>query len=467
MTLKLSVLTLPFLMFVTQVQAQQGPAELWLSHPESNILFERQPGRLSFTTGTADSLAIELSPDEKFQSVDGYGWALTGGSAHHLIKMDAAPRQALLEELFGTKGNGIGSSYIRLSIGASDLNEKVFSYNDLPAGETDTALLKFDLGPDKKDVIPVMQQILRINPKIKVMGSPWSPPVWMKDNNDTRGGSLRPEYYHVYAKYLVKYIREMKKYGITIDAITVQNEPLHPGNNPSLQMLAADQAVFVRDHLGPMFKAEGLKTRIIIYDHNADKPEYPISILNDTGAKKYIDGSAFHFYAGEINALSKVHDAHPDRNIYFTEQWVGAPGDMPRDLREHTRNLTIGAMRNWSKTVLEWNLAADPQSNPHTDRGGCDRCLGAVTINGNDVKRNPAYYIVAHASKFIRPGSVRIGSTNSSVLPNVAFRTPDGKTVLLILNDTKAELQFSIVEGKKHLVAMLPAGGIGTYVWKK
>ncbi|RYY55651.1 MAG: glucosylceramidase [Chitinophagaceae bacterium] len=442
-----------------------GPADYWLSDPDAGILFRRQEGGPEFSAGAGSGTVIRIDTAGKFQEVDGFGWALTGGSAQHIIRMESGGRAKLLHDLFATGDSAIGGSYVRLSIGASDLNEKVFSYNDLPAGETDTALLRFDLGPDKSDVIPVMKEILAINPAIKVMGSPWSPPVWMKDNNDTRGGSLRPEYYDVYARYFVKYIREMAKQGIRIDAVTVQNEPLHPGNNPSLLMPAEQQLEFVRDHLGPVFKKDGISTKIILYDHNCDKPEYPISILDDPEAKKYIDGSAFHLYAGDITALSKVHDAHPDRNLYFTEQWVGAPGDMPRDLREHTRNLMIGAMRNWSKTVIEWNLAADPASNPHTDRGGCDRCLGAVTIDKNNYTRNPAYYTIAHLSRFVRPGSKRIESTATKELPNVAFKTPDGKIVLLVMNDTSKETEFSIEINQTHTQQKLRAGSIATYIF--
>ena len=178
------------------------------------------------------------------------------------------------------------------------------------------------MGEDKKDVIPVMKEILAINPHIKILGSPWSPPAWMKTNHDTRGGRLLPEYYNVYAKYLVKYIQEMKKNGITIDAITIQNEPLHPGNNPSLLMVAPVEAEFVKNYLGPLFKKEHISTKILVYDHNADRPDYPISILDDKKAAQYIDGSAFHLYGGTIDALTDVHDAHPEKNIYFTEQMV-------------------------------------------------------------------------------------------------------------------------------------------------
>ncbi|HVW58652.1 MAG TPA: glycoside hydrolase family 30 beta sandwich domain-containing protein, partial [Puia sp.] len=241
----------------------------------------------------------------------------------------------------------------------------------------------------------------------------------------------------------------------------------------SMYMPAPDQATFVKNFLGPAFKKAGIKTKIIIYDHNCDKPEYPISILDDPEARKYVDGSAFHLYGGKIEAMSKVHEAYPNKNLYFTEQWVGAPGDFSKDILEHIQNLIIGATRNWSRNVIEWNLAADPHNNPHTDRGGCDRCLGAVTIDGDKVTRNPAYYIVAHAAKFVRPGSVRIGSeaalqdgaSANDVLPNVAFHTPAGKTVLIVLNTGSTSRTFTIADGKGRSQQTLNPGAVATYVW--
>ncbi len=455
-----------FVLITTFVNAQQKKAvSVWLTDPAHSIFFKQQTP-LPFTKIDKNKTAtISIDDKQTCQSIDGFGFALTGGSAMNMMQMSTAARSALIKELFATDKNNIGASYLRVSIGASDLNEKVFSYDDLPEGQTDTSLVHFDLGPDKNDVIPVLKEILKIDPAIKIMGSPWSPPVWMKANHDTRGGSLLKEFYPAYAKYFVKYIQAMRKQGIRIDAITVQNEPLHPGNNPSLQMFAPDQADFVKNHLGPAFKAAHIDTKIIIYDHNADKPEYPISILDDADAKKYIDGSAFHLYGGKIEALSKVHDAHPDKNLYFTEQWVGAPGNFAKDIPHHIQQLIIGATRNWSKTVIEWNLASDPQYKPHTDRGGCDRCLGAVTIDKDSVTRNPAYYIIAHAAKFARPGSVRIGSTISDDLPNTVFKTKDGKIVLIVLNNTKESRTFDVLLKDKIFIASLEPGAVATYVW--
>ena len=447
--------------------SQNKSIEWWLTTHNRSSLFAKQPSSISFSSvNVSDSSTIVVDDTKKFQTIDGFGYALTGGSAQAIIRMSKEARAALLKELFGTDGNNIGVSYIRLSMGASDLNEKIFSYDDLPAGETDTSMSKFDLSLDRKDVIPVMKEILAINPSIKILGSPWSPPVWMKNNNDTRGGQLKPEYYAAYAKYFVKYVQQMKAEGITIDAITVQNEPLHPGNNPSLLMTAPDQAVFVRDYLGPAFKQNNIKTKIIVYDHNADRPDYPITIYNDSAAAKYIDGAGFHLYNGRIEALTDVHNAYPDKNIYFTEQMVvERPGENEINITSPVSRLIIGATRNWSRNVLEWNLAADPEYKPYTDRGGCDMCQGAITIDKDSVSRNIAYYSIAHASKFVRPGAVRIGSNEPASLDNVAFKTPSGKIVLIVANNTPKQRRFTIRFKNKSAKAVLPEGSVATYIW--
>jgi glucosylceramidase len=452
---------------VSLAMAQKGQqVSFWLTKPDRSVLFAEQKPALQFGPSSSSLQSIVINDQETYQSIDGFGFALTGGSAIHMIRMNPESRATLIRELFDTSGSSIGVSYLRISIGASDLNEKVFSYDDLPTGATDENMKHFDLGPDRADVIPILKEILAVNPHIKILGSPWSPPAWMKTNGDTRGGRLRPEFYRAYATYFVKYVQAMKAEGITIDAITIQNEPLHPGNNPSLLMPAPDQAEFIKNHLGPAFKAARLTTKIIIYDHNADRPDYPIFILNDPEARKYVDGSAFHLYGGNIEALSDVRDAHPDKHLYFTEQMVVDRGNGTAfNIASPVRRLIIGATRNWCRNVLEWNLAADPENRPYTDRGGCSMCQGAVTIDGNHVSRNLAYYSIAHASKFVRPGSVRIGSTNSISLPNVAFKRRDGKIVLIVVNDIKEDQSFNIQFKGQQFVTTLNKGAVGTYVW--
>lgn len=463
----LMVLFAPSLLFAKSNKKQkQTKVEMWLTDPAQQVLFQKQNELWAKQPAANPSETIVIDTKQSFQSIDGFGFCLTGGSARLLNEMQPEKRAQLLRELFATDGNNIGTSYLRLSIGASDLSDSVFTYNDLPAGETDVEMERFSIEVEKVYLLPVLKEILAINPNMLIMGSPWTPPVWMKTNNNSKGGSLKPEYYDAYARYFVKYIQAMAAEGIRIDAITVQNEPLHPGNNPSLLMPADEQAAFIKQSLGPIFQQEGIDTKIVIYDHNADRPDYPISILNDPEAKKYIDGSAFHLYGGKIDALSEVHKAHPDRHLYFTEQWVGAPGNLPGDLVWHTRELIIGGTRNWCRNVLEWNLAADSQNKPHTP-GGCTQCLGAVTIDGNEVSRNPAYYIIAHAAKFARPGAKRVHSNIPNGLPNVAFQNTDGSEVLVVVNDSSTPRTFQIQWKNEKTTSILNAGAVATYVFRK
>lgn len=435
----------------------------YLSTADQSVLFTKQETSVSKAVDM-NLPTIDVKSSTTFQEMDGFGFSLTGGSAMHLQNMSASVRHQLLTELFAYDDENIGVSYLRISLGASDLDASVFSYNDLPAGETDVDMARFSLAPDRRHLIPVLKEILTINPAIKIMASPWSAPTWMKTNGASKGGELQTIYYDAYANYFVKYVQEMAKEGITIDAITVQNEPLHPGNNPSMYMAAPAQANFIKQSLGPAFETVGLSTKIILYDHNADRTDYPISILNDPEVKKYVDGSAFHLYGGSIDNLSAVHTAHPDKNLYFTEQWIGAPGNFPDDLKWHTQNLIIGASRNWCKTVLEWNLAADSKLEPHTN-GGCTACLGALTIDGNSVSRNPAYYIIAHASKFVRPGSVRVDSNHLSDLSNVAFKTTDDTVVVIVLNTSDTKQSFNINLGDETITTSLAGGAVGTFVY--
>lgn len=449
------------------VVANAQQMEFWLTDPDANILFEQQPFIPPNNDKKNTDILININETQQYQMIDGFGFALTGGSAMHLYNLDNATRGQILEELFRTDKTNIGTSYLRLSIGASDLDEAVFSYDDLPPGEIDLNMTHFDLGHDRLHVIPVLKEILAINPKIKLLGSPWSPPIWMKNNKNSVGGNLLSEYYDAYALYFVRYIQEMQKEGITIDAITIQNEPLFGGNNPSMVMEARDQANFIKQSLGPTFRKYSINTKIIVYDHNPNRPDYPITIYDDADARQYVDGSAFHLYEGTIDALSWVHDKYPDKHLYFTEQWVGAPGNLKTDLVWHTKHVIIGSTRNWARNAIEWNLAADSKWEPHTP-GGCNLCLGAVTIDGNVVHypRNPAYYVVAHAAKFARPGSTRIDSNLVLGLSNVAFlRSDDNRKVLIVVNeDTSGKQSFQIQCNGKFYDTSLNGSSVGTYI---
>ncbi len=444
---------------------EPGEARLWLTTPDRSQLLTLQKEPLHFSASASTHPTIEVNDDQQYQSIDGFGFALTGGSAQLLMRMDPAQRGALLRELFATSGEDIAVSYLRVSIGSSDMNANVYSYDDLPEGQTDVEMAKFSLGPDRMDVIPILKEILAINPHIRILGSPWSAPAWMKTNQNSKGGFLKPEFYGAYAEYFVKYIQAMKAEGIPIDAVTVQNEPLNPKNTPSMVVFAAQEDTFIAKYLGPAFQKAGIDTKILLYDHNADAPSYPLSILADHEASKFVDGIAFHLYGGDVSTLTKVHDEYPNKNLYLTEQSVTeAPGD-PLGIAAAISWVMIGATRNWSRNVLLWNLAADPNNGPHTNNGGCTGCRGAITLDGNKVTRNVAYYTVAHFSKFVPPGSVRIGSNELEQLGDVAFRTTDGKIVLVLSNTANFPTTVSVRYHGKVFTTTLPEESVGTYVW--
>ena len=428
-----------------------------------------QQGNINFAAdGGTNPITITVDENTTFQTIDGFGYALTGGSAS-LINGLGGNQSAFLTDIFSTAPGHVASSFVRITIGASDLSSSDFTYDDMPSGQTDINLNNFSISKEMTDLVPVLKKIIAVNPSIKILATPWTAPVWMKTgaggNGGFTGGSLNTAYYDAYARYFVKYIHAMAAQGITIYAITPQNEPLNPNNNPAMTMQSNEEANFIKNNLGPQFSANGIHTKIIAYDHNCDQPGYPEAVLGDSGANPYVDGSAFHLYAGDISALTTVHNAYPSKNVYFTEQFIGGPGNFGGDFGWHMNNLIIGAPRNWSRVVLEWNLAADPNYNPHT-AGGCSTCLGAVTISGNNYTRNTAYYTVAHASEFVYAGAKRISSnTFSGSIQDVAFKNADGTKVVVALNTSSSSQTFKIKWGSESFTYTLPAGAAATFKW--
>jgi glucosylceramidase len=471
--------------------AEPRSVEVWLTRPDRSALCARQEKTVPFTDEAGRGVPIVVDDGQRFQTMDGFGFALTGGSAELMTRMTPPARAALVHELFATDGTGIGVSYLRLSIGSSDLNRRVFSYDDLPAGATDFPLEHFSLALDRQDVVPVMKEILAASPGIRVLASPWSAPPWMKTNGNVRGGALDPACYDVYARYLVRYVQAMRQEGIEIDALTVQNEPLNSRNTPSMQMLPAEQRDLVRDHVGPAFRAAGLTTKLLLFDHNLDRIDHPLTTLRDPKAAPYVDGTAFHHYGGDFTAMGLLHDFRPDKNLYFSEQMVvERPGSPTIDIAGPVERLLIEAPRHWSRNVVLWNLAADPRNDPHTDDGGCSMCQGAVTLDGDEVTRNVAYYVIAHASRFVPPGSVRIASTDpkdaallvtedeeragavrvgvadrAGVPPNVAFLRPDGRIALVVANDRASARRVLVQHRGRQAAVTLEAGAVATLVW--
>jgi glucosylceramidase len=437
----------------------------WLTTSDQIQLLSRQNLALNFSTASNQNTTINVDTTTTYQSIDGFGFALTDGSAQVINSLSTSVNSSLIKELFATDSTGIGISYIRITIGASDMSASAFTYDDIPAGSTDVNLTNFSISPDETDLVPTLKKILALNPNIKILACPWSAPAWMKTNDKLSGGSLLPQYYSTYANYFVKYIQAMAADGIKIDAMTPQNEPLNANNNPAMVMQDTAEATFIGKYLGPAFKNAGITTKIICYDHNCDRPDYPEHVLNDNTANQYVDGSAFHLYSGDISALSTLHNAFPNKNVYFTEQYTPSTSTFGSNLSWHITNLIVGATRNWSRNVIEWNLATDINYGPHTS-GGCTTCQGAITVNSNiSYSRNASYYIIAHASKFVKPGAVRIASDVVSNLVNVAFKNVDGSKVLIVLNSSSTTQTFNIKFNSKIVTSSLISGAVATYVW--
>jgi glucosylceramidase len=460
------LVTAVVLPFSSAHSQQARDVQVWMTTVDRTALLAPQSARLHFSkTATADRV-IEVNDMEQYQSMEGFGFALTGGSAQLLMHMGGDKRAALLKELFAPEGDGIHASYLRISIGSSDMNDHAYSCDDVAAGSADPHLEKFNLDIDRATVIPVLKEILALNPHVMILGSPWSAPAWMKTNDNLRDGHLKPEYYGAYADYFVKFIEGMKAEGIDISAVTVQNEPLNPKNTPSMVMFAPEEDKFIAADLGPAFEKAGILTRIQLYDHNLDVPSYPLSILGDPVANKYVEGTAFHIYGGQTDAMTEVHNQYPNKDLFLTEQSVTErPHADTIDIAASVDRVLIGATRNWARNVLLWNLAADPNAGPHTDNGGCTGCFGAITLDGDSVTRNLAYYTLAHFSKFVPPGSLRVGSTELEQLGTAAFLAPDGKVVLVVANTGNFPATFAIRYHDQAATATLPSESAGTYVW--
>jgi glucosylceramidase len=462
----IGLLALSLCSYAAAQSTEAGSAQLWLSTVNRSAVLALQNTPVRFTETSTTNRTIDVNDMEQYQSMEGFGFAVTGGSAELLMRMSPAARAELLRETFSPAGDGIRASYIRVSIGSSDMNDHPYTYDDMPAGKSDPDLVHFSLAVDRDSVIPVLKQILAIDPGIRILGSPWSAPAWMKTSDNLKGGHLKPEDYPVYAQYFVKYIQAMQAEGIHLAAITVQNEPLNPKNTPSMAMFAPEENRFIADDLGPAFAKAGIHTGIQVYDHNPDVPSYPLSILADPVANKYVEGTAFHLYGGAADTFTRLHRLYPRKDLFMTEQSITEnPNSSTLDIAEPVDRVLIGATRNWSRNVLLWNLAADPEAGPHTDNGGCAGCWGALTLDGDHVTYNLAWYALAHFSKFVPPGSIRIGTNNLEQLDNVAFLTPEGKVVLVVSNTGNFPFTFAISYHGRIAPTSLPAESVGTYVW--
>jgi glucosylceramidase len=455
---------------VTACASGHTTVAAWVTTGDQSRRLAREPD-LHFTRSAIDSATpvIDVDYSKQFQSIVGWGAAMTDASAFLIeTRLNPAKREALLQELFGREP-GIGLSFVRIPMGASDFSRSHYSYDDRPAGETDSTLAHFSIDVDRAEKIPALKRALAINPRLKLVGSPWSAPGWMKTSGSLIKGTLVPKFYGAFAEYFRRWIIAYEAEGLPIFAITLQNEPhFEPDNYPGMRLSPPQRAAIIGGNVGRLFAQRGIRAQIWDWDHNWDEVASPLTVLADTLARRYVSAVAWHCYGGEITAQTVVHDRYPDKDTYFTEcsggEWAPVWAD---NLKWYVSKMVIGNARGWAKGVALWNLALDEHYGPH--KGGCNDCRGVVTINSvtGEITRNPEYYALAHASRFVRPGAVRIASSAPKGLETVAFRNQDDRsTALIVLNTMNSSSRFAVRVGETSFTASLPAGAVATFTWK-
>ncbi len=438
---------------------------------KARLLHREGDLRFGETTAPDVGATIDVDTAMRYQEMVGFGASLTDASAWLIQhRMSPAQRDALLRELFGREAGGLGFSFARVDMGASDFSRSHYSYDDMPAGQTDPTLARFSIEPDRAETIPILKRALAINPRLTLMASPWSAPAWMKTSASMIKGTLRPDAYAPFAEYFRKFIQAYAADGIPVHLISVQNEPhFEPENYPGMRLDPPARARLVGQHLGPLLARSGIRTQILDWDHNWDEPNSPMQMLSDSTARRYVAGVAWHCYGGDVATQSVVRDAFPDKDVYFTEcsggAWAPKFGD---NLVWTVKNLIIGSTRHWARGVLMWNLALDQGHGPHL--GGCGDCRGVVTIDSTsgEVTRNEEYYAFGHASRFVRPGARRIASSSGvEGVESVAFRNEDDGSIALIVVNTNTQAKPVAVRTRGRVFRYaLAAGSVATFVWR-
>ncbi|QWT19360.1 glycosyl hydrolase [Bacillus sp. NP157] len=475
----LTIVALLIPRYTDQIQAAVGRpvvqpfvpgVELWLSTADHRLKLAAQPD-VAMAENDGAPADIVIDTDTRYQTMTGFGAAMTDSSAWLLHnKLDAGQRQALLQELYGPPPN-LDFNMTRVTIGASDFSLNLYTLDDIPFGQTDLPLKRFNMSVALRDVIPMMRQVMAIHPDMLVIASPWSAPAWMKDSENFIGGQLLEDFESAYADYLIRFVDVYAKHGIPVFALTLQNEPrFTPISYPAMIMTAETRARVIGRYLGPRLAKRTPRVQILEWDHNWSHPEEPLHVLADPKAEPYVDGIAWHCYEGSQYEQGRVHRAYPQKDTYITECSGGDwPISMNGELLWFSRNLLVTGIRQWARGVVYWNVALDENHGPHF--GGCALCKGVVTIDSQtgEVTRNDEYYALGHFSRFVPPGSYRLKSTDTDAdkgIANVAFENAiDGSVVLVMVNIRTEPRDVSVAEGTRRFTYTMPPESVATFVW--
>ncbi|WP_405766377.1 ricin-type beta-trefoil lectin domain protein [Streptomyces sp. NBC_00080] len=430
---------------------------------------QAQPA-FAFQAGSGGGENITVDENTGYQTFTGGGasftdtaaWLMNGSGA-----LSAATREATLRKLFSPT-EGIGLSFLRNPMGGSDLARFGYTYDDVPAGQTDADLSEFSIAHDLADVVPLTRRARELNPALTVMASPWTAPAWMKDSGQLNGGWLKAENYGAYASYFVKYLQAYRDQGIPVAYVTAQNEPTCCSGYPSMSWNASGLAYFTKSELLPKLAAAGLSTKVLAHDWNWDTYDaYAAQTVDDAAVRSHpnFGGIAWHGYGGDVTKQTSVHNQYPQLDAFATEH---SGGTWIADQQREDMLDIVNYTRNWAKSVTKWSLAVDQNRGPHN--GGCGTCDGLVTVHNGDgasgtVDYTIEYYTMGHLTKFVRPGAQRIASTASSSVPNVAWRNPDGSKALIAFNDASTAKTVTINWGAQHATYSLPGNTSATFTW--
>lgn len=442
------------------------------THDQKNLMAAQPTVSFATNVAAAGTNTVVVDGTQQYQTVEGFGAAFTD-SAAYLLEQVAQPAAltSAMNDLFTRNGGGIGLSFMRNPMGASDIARSVYSFDDQPAGSTDPTLSGFSIAHDQTDILPLILAAKQLNPQMKIMASPWSPPGWMKNTGTMMGGTLLPADYTAFASYFVKYLQAYQAAGVPIDYISLQNEPLYNTTEyPSMTMDAGTQLTVLRDYVLPALTSAGLSTKVLVYDHNWDTPSYPDTVLSDPTilASSQVAGTAWHGYAGTPGAQQLVQNAFPAKGAWMTEHsggtWVS--DQLTSDFLEITQ-----VMRNASKAYVKWSLALDQTLGPNLTQdaglGGCNTCTSIVTVNSTTgaITKDVEFYTLGMYSKYVLPGAVRIYSSNTPAIATVAFQNPDGSTALVAFNNSTSSQAFQVQWGTQAFSYTLPALAAATFTW--
>ena len=446
-------------------------------------------------TAETNTEIIKINPEQKFQEIVGIGGAFTGSSAYVLNQLNKEKRDEVIRAYFAPEGAAY--SLMRAQIGGSDFSVYSYSYAETPG---DKELKDFSIKEEEKELLPLIKDAQKVSKDgFNILGSPWTAPRWMKDNNAWYGGSLKPEYLSTWALYLSKYIKAYEKEGIPIWGITPENEPVGNGGQWDSMIFTPEQMRdFIKNHLGPQFEKDKINSKILCFDQNRDEVgKWAETILSDKDAAKYIWGTAVHWYASTtswfLEVLDSVHNKFPDKQIMHTEACVD--NDVPvwnndewywsklatdwgyewaaeKDKPLHPMyvpvsryaNDIIGGINSWLTGWIDWNIVLDDKGGPNHAKNWA---VAPVLIKPEtgEVYYTPLFYVLNHFSKYIRPGAHRIGvECSTKDLMVTACLNKDNKIAVEVYNSTEKAINYSVQLGGKNIKAAIPGNAIQTII---